>query len=67
VKAGAPPSTLAGAIRSSRSSGRDIANLDEVEPLEQVDQAMDEAGPTDLGASAEGEASADAADEEIGG
>jgi hypothetical protein len=47
--------------------GGDIANLDEAEPLEQVDQAMDEAGPTDLGASAEGEASADAADEEIGG
>jgi hypothetical protein len=44
-----------------------IANLDEAEPLEQVDQAMDEAGPTDLKASAEGEASADAADEEIGG
>lgn len=47
--------------------GGGIANLDEAEPLEQVDEAMDEAGPTDLGASAEAEASADAADEEIGG
>ena len=47
--------------------GGGMANLDEAELLEQVDEAMDEADPTDLGASAEAEASADATDEEIGG
>lgn len=44
-----------------------VANLDEAAPLEQADPAMDEAGPTDRAASAEAEASADAADEDTGG